>query len=212
MRQQETASGSRAVPSGHGTVARAARDGRRCMCSAPCAQEENEGEEDLLDQASSLLSAVLKLLGDGAMPLVDGLMPQLAALLEPQASPEERRVAICALDDVLEFSPAGAHSTPKPQAHRPEAALLCLRCATVPRASRWFSLPACAPSTASAHPGGVRAELHTGLCRRALRRLHGFPFHGWPTRPACAAVLCWGVTVLRRRPLPSSKPSDPGVT
>ena len=80
------------------------------IANLPRAQEENEGEEDLLDQASSLLSAVMKLLGDAAMPLVDGLMPQLAGLLEARASPEERRVAICILDDVLEFSPAGART------------------------------------------------------------------------------------------------------
>ena len=57
---------------------------------------------------SSLLSAVLKRAGDAAMPLCDGLMPQLAPLLESPASPAERRVAICILDDILEFSPAGA--------------------------------------------------------------------------------------------------------
>lgn len=79
-------------------------------------QEENEGEEDLLDQFSSLLSAVLKRHGDAAMPLVDTLLPSLAPLLDGQRTPEERRVAICVLDDILEFSPAGL-SLPSPDMH-----------------------------------------------------------------------------------------------
>ncbi|BDA40930.1 Importin-5 [Coccomyxa sp. Obi] len=75
---------------------------------AEALEEENEGEEDLLDQFSSLLSAVLKRHGDAAMPLVDTLLPSLAPLLNGQRTPEERRVAICVLDDILEFSPSGA--------------------------------------------------------------------------------------------------------
>ena len=71
------------------------------------AQEENEDEENLLDQLSSLLSAIMKKYGDSAMPLVDALMPSMAPLLAPQRSAEERRVALCLLDDVLEFLPAG---------------------------------------------------------------------------------------------------------
>ncbi len=80
------------------------------MCTLFPLQEENEGEEDLLDQFSSVLSAVLKRHGDSAMPLVDTLLPSLAPLLDPQRTPEERRVAICILDDILEFSPAGARA------------------------------------------------------------------------------------------------------
>lgn len=49
----------------------------------------------------------MKKYGDSAMPLVDALMPSMAPLLAPQRSAEERRVALCLLDDVLEFSPAG---------------------------------------------------------------------------------------------------------
>ncbi len=70
-------------------------------------QEENEDEENLLDQLSSLLSAILKKYGDAAMPLVDLLMPSMAPLLALNRSPEERRVALCLLDDILEFSQAG---------------------------------------------------------------------------------------------------------
>ncbi len=72
-------------------------------------QEENEDEENLLDQLSSLLSAIMKKYGDAAMPLVDLLMPSIAPLLAPNRSAEERRIALCLLDDILEFSPAGMH-------------------------------------------------------------------------------------------------------
>lgn len=49
----------------------------------------------------------MKKYGDAAMPLVDVLMPSMAPLLAPGRSAEERRVALCLLDDILEFSPAG---------------------------------------------------------------------------------------------------------
>ncbi|CAL5227386.1 g10339 [Coccomyxa viridis] len=71
-------------------------------------EEENEDEENLLDQLSSLLSAIMKKYGDAAMPLVDLLMPSVAPLLAPNRSAEERRIALCLLDDILEFSPAGS--------------------------------------------------------------------------------------------------------
>ena len=71
-------------------------------------QEENEVEEDLLDQMSSCLSVMLRTYGDAAMQHVEQLMPALAALLQPGASPEERRVAICALDDILEYASQSA--------------------------------------------------------------------------------------------------------
>lgn len=74
-------------------------------------QEENEDEENLLDQLSSLLSAIMKKYGDAAMPLVDLLMPSVAPLLAPNRSAEERRIALCLLDDILEFSPAGAQNS-----------------------------------------------------------------------------------------------------
>ncbi|KAK9810031.1 hypothetical protein WJX72_003666 [[Myrmecia] bisecta] len=68
--------------------------------------EENEAEEDLLDQVSSCLTVILKQFKDGAMPFIDALMPQLGQLLAPTRSPEERRVGICVMDDILEHAPA----------------------------------------------------------------------------------------------------------
>jgi hypothetical protein len=70
---------------------------------------EMEGEEDVLDAAASVAGALLAALGDAALPGVDALMPALAPLLdERSASPGERRVAVCLIDDVIEHSAAGA--------------------------------------------------------------------------------------------------------
>ena len=90
---------------------------------AEALEVENEEEEELLDAAAGLVGAVLKAHGDGAAAGVDGLMPSLAPLLAPGgggggpnaasaaatgASPGERRIAVCVLDDVLEHCPAAA--------------------------------------------------------------------------------------------------------
>ena len=57
-----------------------------------------------------MLTAVLRKYCDAALPFVAELMPALGALLEPGRDPEERRIAICILDDILEHCPAGAHT------------------------------------------------------------------------------------------------------
>ena len=41
------------------------------------------------------------------MMVVDQLMPQLGKLMDPGASPQETRVCICIIDDILEYSAAG---------------------------------------------------------------------------------------------------------
>lgn len=42
------------------------------------------------------------------MPLLEALMPGVARLLEKGRFPEERRIAICVMDDILEHAPQGA--------------------------------------------------------------------------------------------------------
>ncbi len=44
---------------------------------------------------------------DTALPLLEQLMPGVARLLEKGRFNEERRIAICVMDDILEHSPAG---------------------------------------------------------------------------------------------------------
>ena len=63
----------------------------------------------MLDSLGSCLSAVMREFGDAAMPLLDGLMPRLAPLLDASRSPAERRVGVCIIDDILEHSPSGGH-------------------------------------------------------------------------------------------------------
>lgn len=70
-------------------------------------QDENEEEEDLLDKVGGVLTAVLKVYQDNAMPMIDTLMPQIGGLLDPQRSAGERRIGICIIDDLLEHSAAG---------------------------------------------------------------------------------------------------------
>ena len=71
-------------------------------------EEEHEAETELLDALGNACTTALKQYGDAVMPLVDGLMPAVARLLEKGRFPEERRVALCLMDDVIQYSPTGA--------------------------------------------------------------------------------------------------------
>lgn len=70
-------------------------------------QDEDEEDVDVLEHVSGVITAVLKNFGDRGMVVVDQLMPQLGSLMAPGASPQETRVCICIIDDILEHSPAG---------------------------------------------------------------------------------------------------------
>lgn len=76
---------------------------------AEALEGENELEEDLLDQVQTCLGAVLEQFGDAAMPLMEGLMPQIGVLLTPKSSVEEKRVGICIMDDIMEHTQEGAN-------------------------------------------------------------------------------------------------------
>ena len=60
-----------------------------------------------MDQVQSCIGAVLEQFGDSAMPLMEGLMPQVGALLTAKSSVEERRVGICVMDDIMEHTKEG---------------------------------------------------------------------------------------------------------
>lgn len=70
--------------------------------------EELEMEDDLLEQLSSCLGSVLRVYGDGALPLVERLLAPIGALLDKGRTAEERRIAVCVMDDIVEHSAAGA--------------------------------------------------------------------------------------------------------
>jgi hypothetical protein len=52
------------------------------------------------------LGVFLRKFGDAALPYVEGLMPTIAPLLNKARPAEERRIALCIIDDMLEHSPA----------------------------------------------------------------------------------------------------------
>lgn len=58
-------------------------------------------------QVGSCLGNFLKSFGDAALPYVESLMPSIAPLLDKSRPDEERRIALCIIDDMLEHSPAG---------------------------------------------------------------------------------------------------------
>jgi len=74
---------------------------------AEALEEENEAEEELFDQVGTCLGNFLKKFGDAVLPYVEGLMPSLAPLMMKTRPEEERRIAMCIIDDILEHSAAG---------------------------------------------------------------------------------------------------------
>jgi hypothetical protein len=71
-------------------------------------EEEHEAEGELLDALGTACTTALRYYGDAVMPLIEGLMPAVGQLLEKGRFVEERRVALCLMDDVLQYSPSGA--------------------------------------------------------------------------------------------------------
>lgn len=58
-------------------------------------------------QVGSCIGAFLKKFNDAVFPLLEKLMPILGGLLEKTRTPEERRIGVCIMDDLLEHSPVG---------------------------------------------------------------------------------------------------------
>lgn len=71
-------------------------------------EEEHEAETELLDALGSCITTVMRQYNDSAMPLLEALMPGVARLLEKGRFPEERRIAICVMDDIVEHAPRGS--------------------------------------------------------------------------------------------------------
>jgi hypothetical protein len=58
-------------------------------------------------QVGSCLGSFLKSFGDAALPYVEALMPSISPLLDKARPEEERRIALCIIDDMLEYSAQG---------------------------------------------------------------------------------------------------------
>lgn len=70
-------------------------------------QLENEEEEELITAVADGLTSVLEAYLDTALPLLEGLMQEIGVLVRPEASVEEKRIGVCIMDDVLEYSAEG---------------------------------------------------------------------------------------------------------
>jgi len=76
---------------------------------AEALKEENELEEELTQQVANAIGAMLKQYGDKVMPLVEGLLVRFYPMLDKSKSnPEERRIAIGVMDDMLEYAPTSS--------------------------------------------------------------------------------------------------------
>jgi hypothetical protein len=71
-------------------------------------EEEHEAESELLDALGNCLTVILKYYGDAVLPLVEVLLPAFASFMGPARYAEERRVALILMDDIIQYSPAGA--------------------------------------------------------------------------------------------------------
>ena len=71
-------------------------------------EEEHEAEGDVLDALGTVCTTALRYYGDSVMPLVELLMPAMGKQLQKNRFPEERRAALCLMDDVIQYSAVGA--------------------------------------------------------------------------------------------------------
>lgn len=61
----------------------------------------------MFPQVGGCVGAFLKKLGDSALPYVETLMEDVGRMLDKSRGAEERRIAVCIVDDLIEHSPAG---------------------------------------------------------------------------------------------------------
>jgi len=66
--------------------------------------EEQEVEEAALDAVQELLAALISTYKGASMPIVEALLPKIARLMEAGRTHEERRIAVCVFDDLLEHA------------------------------------------------------------------------------------------------------------
>ncbi|KAG9155701.1 hypothetical protein Leryth_003967 [Lithospermum erythrorhizon] len=65
-------------------------------------REENEQEEDVFDQVGEILGTLIKMFKSAFLPFFDELSSYLMPMWGKDKTPEERRIAICIFDDVVE--------------------------------------------------------------------------------------------------------------
>jgi len=68
-------------------------------------EEENMAEDDIMDAVADCLGSLLKKFRSAVLPQVEQLMLYVTGMLE--GSPNERRIAICIIDDIIEHASEG---------------------------------------------------------------------------------------------------------
>eukprot|EP00958_Prasinococcus_capsulatus_P007362 scaffold689_cov375-Prasinococcus_capsulatus_cf.AAC.24 len=67
-------------------------------------ESENETEDEILEAVVECLGNMLKAYGPKAHKYVDALLPAISAMLQPNRTAEEQRIAVCLFDDLIEFT------------------------------------------------------------------------------------------------------------
>jgi len=74
-------------------------------------KEEQAAEDEVFDQFAECVGSVLRELKAPVLPALEPLLARFVApMLAPDKSPEERRIAICVFDDVMEHASEGGAS------------------------------------------------------------------------------------------------------
>ena len=68
-------------------------------------EEENEVEDEILDAVAECIGALLRLFHSAVLPHIEQFLPEFMAML--QRTPNEKRIAICLVDDIIEHASEG---------------------------------------------------------------------------------------------------------
>ena len=71
-------------------------------------EEEDEEDEAVVDGLFDCLNALARAFRAGLLPYLDPLLPKVLLMLGPGRTSADRRMALCVLDDVVEFGLVGA--------------------------------------------------------------------------------------------------------
>jgi hypothetical protein len=124
------------------------------------------------------MGAFMRKYGDTVLPMVEQLMPQIAPMLDKGRNAEERRIAVCIIDDLLEHCPAGL------QRYLPNVMPVLLEVGAAPpscgrgvaRLQQPHPPPACArpgmPPATTHCPAAIRSAPHLALARPHAHARH----------------------------------------
>ena len=123
---------------------------------------ETEQEESVYDGVADCLGAMLKKYHTDALPFVDQLMPLVLPTLASDRSAEDRRIAICIFDDMVEYAHANGACLKYLEAFMPHLLAGCIDENADVRQCAAYGL-----GIAAQHLGGSVQP----ICQDALQRL-----------------------------------------